>query len=258
MKLIWTVLISMLLFSSNTSQSETKAGEKSKKETKATSMSNLEGEWDNFQQIWLENTNTDMHRIETDKKHKHYHLTISKTNNKDGFQMEITEGRNGKKFVEKIILPADAFSSEQVKIDEDTLYVKGMNHFDHLSKPYRFVRVRQFSGWLQYPMEKYKDSTYFQRNLQLHDQGGMAELDIEGVDYTVELTQLIYGKKIKLMKIAIYDMPLDSVGINSKSISYAWTSPEATRLGINLRKIVSGWTLIEPDYVNSNTMKKKE
>jgi len=45
--------------------------------------------------------------------------------------------------------------------------------------------------------------------------------------------------------LAIYDLPLAEVDINSKAISYTWANPEATRIGINLRKIISGWTLIE-------------
>ncbi len=244
-RIIIVVLVNVCLFSCNTPQSKTETGATHIKEAEATS--NPIGEWDNFQQVWLENTAADMHRVDTDKKHQHYHLKISKTGMvPDSISLEITQGRNGKHFVEKIVLPKDVFSSENINIDGDTLFVKGMNHFEH-PEPYRFIKARMFSGWLQYPVKQFKDSTYFQRDLQLHDQGGMAELDIEGVDYTVELTQLVYGKKIKLMKIAIYDIPLDSVGINSKSISYAWTSPEAKRLGINLRKIVSGWTLIVAD-----------
>jgi len=114
-----------------------------------------------------------------------------------------------------------------------------------------------FSGWIQYPMSEFSDSIYANRDLVIHDQGGMAELQLNGVDYTVELTQLQFAKTIHIMKLAVYDMPIDSVGINSKSISYTWTTPEAKRLGINLRKVISGWTFIEPGYVNSNNLNKK-
>jgi hypothetical protein len=57
------------------------------------------------------------------------------------------------------------------------------------------------------------------------------------------------------MKLAIYDMPMDSVQINSHAISYTWLNPEAKRTGINLRKVISGWTLKEPGYVNSDNTK---
>jgi len=88
----------------------------------------------------------------------------------------------------------------------------------------------------------------------------MADIDFEGKRYTAELTQLLFGQKLAIMKLAIYDMPLDSVEINSRSISYTWLNPEAKRSGINLRKVTSGWTLIEPGYINSDNTEfsKKE
>lgn len=211
----------------------------------------LVGEWDNFQQVWLENTDTELHRVAVEEKHAHYHLSItSDIEDANAVVMEIREGRNGKNSMGKQKFSKDSLLNlDGVQLRGDTLSIKGLAPFDTGGEPHKFIRTRTFSGWIQYPLEQYGDSVYFQRGLMIHDQGGMAALDIEGVDYTVELTQLVYGKRIKLMKIAIYDMPLDSVGINSKSISYAWTSPEARRLGINLRKIVSGWTLVEPEAV---------
>ncbi len=176
--------------------------------------------------------------------------------NTNELNIRISEGRNGKNFVEKITI-AKKDIGKDFRIDGDTVFVSGMKHFEN-PVPYKFIRARVFAGWLQYPMEKYKDSTYFLRDLKIHDQGGMAEVNANGVDYTVELTQLVYGKIIKIMKIAIYEMPLDSVQINSRSISYAWATPEAKRLGINLRKIVSGWTFIEPGYVNNTTLKREK
>ena len=216
------------------------------------------GEWDNFQQVWLEKTDSDLHRVSTVNAHRHFHILIQpKSNKQDILEVIIREGRNGKRFVEKL-----TFSKKEIKNSKnftvlgDTLFVKGQAPFVH-KQPYKLIRSRYFNGWLQYPLQQFKDSTYIKRNLQIHDQGGMAQLNAEGVNYTVELTQLIYGKQINLMKIAVYNIPMDSVTINSKSISYAWASPNAKRLGINLRNIVTGWTLIEPHYINSNTIAKK-
>ncbi len=127
-------------------------------------------------------------------------------------------------------------------------------------EPYKLIKCRQFSGWIQYPIPEIPDSTFFMSDQQIHDQGGLLQLQLSDgtkVDYTVELTQLVYGKRISLMKLAIYDMPPEEVDWNSKSISYTWTSPEAKRIGINLRKVVSGWTLIEPEFLNANNMDKK-
>ena len=211
----------------------------------------LNGEWDNFQQVWLENTETDMHRVEVDQKHTHYHLVINEIPEQvDSLRIEITEGRNGKNIIGEMTIAREDF-----KMEEDTMILAANGLLANNPDPYRFLKCRMFSGWIQYPLPDNPDSIYMDRNLMLHDQGAMAELQLDDIDYTVELTQLQFAQTIHLMKLAVYQMPMDSVGINSRSISYTWTSPEAKRLGINLRKIVSGWTLIEPGYLNSNTMK---
>jgi len=214
------------------------------------------GQWDNFQQYWLENTETDSHRVETDDKHRHLSLVV--TEGKAGnFLMQLREGRNGKKLVDEMSFSEADLSGPNFQLDGDTLYISGQKYFKNIDR-YKFIRVRKFSGWIEYPMESAENGMYHQGNLEIHDQGGMAELDVDGVDYTVELTQLLFAKKLAIMKLAVYDMPMDSVGINSRSISYTWTNPEAKRLGINLRKVVSGWTLIEPGFQNQNSWRKQK
>ncbi len=216
----------------------------------------LEGEWDNFLQYWQENTEEDLHRVETDDKHRHFSLNIDSISH-DLYEVEIREGRNGRTFVDKIQVDRNKMTENGFTLKNDTLFVTGKNHFQN-KNPYVFARARKFSGWIECPLPDDPDSTYHQGNLEIHDQGGMAALDLEGVDYTVELTQLVFAKKLGIMKLAIYDMPLDSVGINSRSISYTWVNPNAKRIGINLRKIISGWTYIEPGFQNQNSWKKDE
>ncbi len=212
----------------------------------------FEGHWDNFQQYWLENTADDIHRTETDDKHKHFSLSISKALEEAPY-IEIREGRNGKTLVEKVKLSNEELIAS-FKLDVDTLWVTGMKHFKN-QEPYKFIRTRKFSGWIEMPSQKYKDSINRNSNLTIHDQGGMAEIDIDGVQYTAELTQLLFAHKLPIMKLAIYDMPMDSVEINSRSISYTWLNPSAKRTGINLRKVVTGWTFIEPGFINSDNTK---
>lgn len=262
------------------------------KTTEFTAMESLnpfqlfDGDFDNFQQHWKQNTDEDLHRDKSPIKHEHVHVKFKKVKDlANAFDVGFYKGRNNSEFVKSqrwlfshnddghwnldidghgsIILNSKngAFESEDggVYIKGDTLKFNGLGVFPTKDEvPYTFVRCRYFSGWLQCPYPDDPDSLYSQRDLQIHDQGGMVELDFEGIDYTAELTQLVYGHKIKIMKLAIYDMPLAEVGINSKSISYTWSNPEAKRLGINLRKIISGWTLIEEGYVNSNNLNKKK
>ncbi|RKR15195.1 hypothetical protein CLV91_1277 [Maribacter vaceletii] len=229
------------------------ASGKSKKEVLGKD-SLLIGEWDNFQQYWQENTEEEIHGIKTDDKHRHLSLKIKEVE-KGTFLIEVREGRNGTVFIENLHFTQEDINKNNVELKGDTLFIQGENHFKN-KDAYKFIRVRKFSGWIEYPITE--DNMHHQGNLEIHDQGGMAALDVDGVDYTVELTQLIYGKKLEIMKLAIYDMPLDKVGINSTSISYTWVNPDAKRIGINLRKVISGWTLIEPGFGNQNTWREKE
>lgn len=123
--------------------------------------------------------------------------------------------------------------------------------------PYKFIKCRFFSGWIEYPNQKNPEEVYRMGNLKMHDQGDMIPLTFEdntkGI-YTVELTQLIFGKTLPIMKLGIYEEPIDDIHYNSKAMSYTWTNPEAKRIGLNLRKVLTGWTFIEPGYVSSNNM----
>ncbi len=246
--LISVVVFSTLLYSCKEAQTETVVP--LEEET------NLIGEWDNFQQYWLENTADDIHRLETNNKHRHLSLRIAAADG-DQLKVEIREGRNGKTLIKETDWEDLSAAQTISRIEGDTLYLKGSAPFENTT-PYRFVKTRKFSGWIEYPMTTIKDSIYRNGGLQIHDQGGMAEMDIEGVQYTAELTQLLFAHKLAIMKLAIYDMPMDSVQINSRSISYTWLNPEAKRTGINLRKVITGWTLIEPGYQNQNTWRKED
>ena len=146
------------------------------------------------------------------------------------------------------------------KHDRNTLHISGMGLTGScIDEPYQFLRCRYFSGWIQYPEDlNNPDELTDVRGLTLHDQGDVAGVIINGQNYCVELTQLVYAHTISIMKLAVYDESPTQLGINSRAISYTWTNPEAKRLGINLRNIISGWTYIEPGYLSSNNMTRSE
>jgi hypothetical protein len=78
------------------------------------------------------------------------------------------------------------------------------------------------------------------RNMTLHDQGQLQPLQPEGAPhkYTIELAELTYASsQTRVLKLAVYE-----VG-NDRAVSYAWSSPGALRLGLNLRTIEVGCTL---------------
>lgn len=259
----------------------------------------LEGEFDNFQQAWQENTETDIHRVDIEHKHERIHIVFRKAKgventleafyyvNADSSQIVGKERYHFEKtsstgqIISQVINPdnpkqifrtinwektAGGFKgttdqSFSIRIENDSLFIsQEEGPFSNLANiPYRMLRCRFFAGWIEYPVPEIPDSTYRMGNLRLHDQGDKIQLilgDGTPVDYTVELTQLVFAHTIYIMKLAIYQEPEESVHYNSRAISYTWTNPEAKRMGINLRKVVSGWTLIEAGYLNSDNMKK--
>jgi hypothetical protein len=146
------------------------------------------------------------------------------------------------------------------QLKKEGIFILNNKTFTNASNvPYQMLRCRFFKGWIQLAMDNIKkDSIYHYGNLRIHDQGGKVQLkmpDGKPVNYTVELTQLIFGKNLPIMKLAVYEMPADSLDYNSYSISYTWTNPEAMRIGINLRKLISGWTLDDPNMWNSDSKK---
>ncbi len=275
----------------------------------------LEGEFNNFQQCWQENTNEAIHRVKIEAPHQHIHSKFKafEIEGEDDLYFALThrEGRDSNKILKQEIwhfwqdkeagntlseryalsintkIPqsvADLGDAEPgiltwrinenslqaqtenqdlvITIEEDALTITGKQTLFENAEivPYRMLRCRFFSGWIEYPLPENPDSTFRMGNLKLHDQGGIIQLTLEDgtkSDYSVELTQLVYGKQIAIMKLAVYQEPFENIDYNSRAISYAWTSPEAKRLGINLRKIVSGWTLIEPGFINSNNMNQE-
>lgn len=221
----------------------------------------LLGSYDNFLQIWKEQTDEDLHKDKRGYAHEHIHIKIEKDKSLDDhYQVSFFKGRNnieflGKKEVHKNEIGSSNESLICIEDDGSICLTNGLGLVDDQEEePYRLQKCRSFSGFIEYALTDDHEEYHRLGDLTIHDQGGMAELDYKGNHYTVELTQLVFAHKIYLMKVAIYDMPLSQVGINSKAISYAWTSPESKRLGINIRKLVTGWTYIEEGFLSSNNM----
>ncbi len=254
----------------------------------------ITGEWNNFQQCWLENTSTDIHRVDAKEKHKHIHSVYRHMGGTSSWIVSHYEKGDtsillGKRWMnavedkvnQSIICRVYKFDGEgkvdSGKIHEeiiwkfhdgkyfgtvrgesgtsfilsnDALHILNNGLFKHsFQEAYRQIKCRFFSGWIQYPMDHIKkDSVFFYSGLKLHDQGGAIQLtfpDGSLGEYTVELTQLVHSRKTYIMKLAVYAMDKKYLDWNSHSEAYSWAEVGAKRLGINIRKVVSGWTLIE-------------
>ncbi len=256
----------------------------------------LTGEWDNFQQCWMENTETESHRVFTEWPHRHVHSTFERDSGAGRWVWRVThyEGNGMRPLAQygmrlselpdgqlqtdffptttegggTSALPAPlqwhyadgAFHGQRVgtpgavtiALRKDTLLWADDGLFQRPgADPYRLLKCRFFRGWIQYPMEHIQpDSVYFYSGLILHDQGGKVQLHLpDGTagEYTAELTQLVHSRRTPIMKLAIYAEPAERIHWNSRAVAYAWADPAARRIGINIRKVVSGWTLISDE-----------
>ena len=229
----------------------------------------LIGEFDNFQQVWQQNTDTEIHVLKTDSPHKHYHLTIEKLELNNDFEAvfrvefmsddtkitEIWQFKDKQLFIENQSFEITYVNeiwiiqneNRTIEIAESSLKILDLGHFSNAEKvPFKMNRCRFFTGWIEIPDPENTEKIYRFPNLRLHDQGDSVQLVMSDGSlgkYTVELTQLVFGHTIFIMKLAIYELPKNELEINSHSIAYTWTNPEAERIGINLRYIISGWTL---------------
>lgn len=148
-------------------------------------------------------------------------------------------------------------SSTTITIKGDILRIFQQVGFFANPLPYRMIKCRFFSGFIEIPDPHHPDTMLRMGNLELHDQGDRVQFtykDGKKGKFIVELTQLIFAKRLAIMKLGIYNEPLEQIHYSSRAISYTWTNPDAKRIGINIRKILTGWTLIEPGFISSNNM----
>ncbi len=105
-----------------------------------------------------------------------------------------------------------------------------------------FKRCQFFQGWMAVQKAADSEDYYVMRNIRLHDQGLRVRLiDVSGeaTPYFIELSKVIYRGGIEVLKLAIYEEG------KTKAPAYVWTNPEASRIGINMRSMTAGFTIVE-------------
>jgi hypothetical protein len=249
----------------------------------------LVGDFDNFQQVWQQNTDTPAHVVMTDHPHRLLHSVVRLSETEanalvathytnrdvtqvistelyvfDGLSMRIFELNNSESSTDYTSVSA----SETViwKQNGDLWHGQGTSRryvltangleaidtqtnglfYNTGKENFRLLRCRFFMGWIEIPHPNDVTQIYRFPNLRLHDQGDKVQLQMPDGSlgkYTIELTQLVFGHTIFIMKLAVYELNSTDVSYNSHSVAYTWTNPDAQRIGINLRYILTGWTL---------------
>jgi hypothetical protein len=122
--------------------------------------------------------------------------------------------------------------------DEEGKYVFG--HKEKIS--HKLKKCNFYKGWLAIQREGGGENDYVSmRDVVLSDQGGKQVVLDKGqkTKYTIELSNVIYGKELVVLKLALYEDGKE------KSIAYTWASPLSKNIGINMRWATAGFTLID-------------
>jgi hypothetical protein len=111
--------------------------------------------------------------------------------------------------------------------DEDGNYV-----FGHRGKiPHKLRKVKYYTGWAAAKKPEAVEMDAI-RNLSLHNQGDRQAIkfaDGSPTGYDVRLGQLIYGKDLEVLQIAVFKSGEET------PINYIWTDATAERIGINMK-----------------------
>ena len=154
---------------------------------------------------------------------------------------KVVSKRSGKTLIitDDLFLTKDEiWINDQAKDDQGN-YVFGNKSGVH----HKLKRVRMFEGWTAVlkdgstemtGQDAPADAWDGQRNLMIHDQGGMVKINEK---FSAQLAQLAYKNGTKVLKLGIVD------NATGKTVAYTWANPDATRIGINLRWIQAGFTL---------------
>ena len=145
------------------------------------------------------------------------------------------------------LTPSEIWIRDEAE-DENGKYV-----FGHKAKiPHKLLKCRPFKGWFAIRKDSTEDKYEFVGNLRLHDQGWRKRVvkpNGTPTPYTVELSQVIYENAIYVLKLAIYEEGKE------KALTYTWANPEAERIGINLRYLQVGLTMIKENLKNREDKK---
>ena len=111
--------------------------------------------------------------------------------------------------------------------DEDGNYV-----FGHKGKiPHKLKKVSYYTGWAAAKKEGSKEMDAI-RDLKFHNQGDRQKIlfaDGSETGYDCRLGQLIYGKNLEILQIAIFKSG-DELPVN-----YIWADADTQRIGINMK-----------------------
>lgn len=130
-----------------------------------------------------------------------------------------------------------ALSRDQLWMTETARDARGRDAYpDEPDAPVQYRRATAFTCWLAVPRQASQEGWFYARDLAIHDQGGEVWIT------TDETTPRTYGFRMRNVRWPT-GQNADALTLyvhderGAPAISYAWASPDATRIGINLRTL---------------------
>jgi hypothetical protein len=154
---------------------------------------------------------------------------------------ELVSKSDNKKFYLKdsLILSRNEFWFREQGIDET-----GKMLYGHVDKVHhKLKRCEVYVGWWRLKKEGTEDKFDLNRQVYLHDQGGRLRLidaEKKPTKYTVELSKVIFGKDLEVLKLALYE---DG---KNEALDFAWTSSNAGMIGMNVKWFQSSFSKLPP------------
>jgi hypothetical protein len=138
--------------------------------------------------------------------------------------------RSGKKIyiTDSLLLTPNEIWIRDEAYDENGAYIYGNK--DKI--PHKLKRCTFYKGWILLQKAGFDNAYHQLRNMVWHDQGKRVRMYTEDglpTKYEVELANVVYGKDLEVLKIAVYELGV------SKALTYSWASPGSKNIGINLR-----------------------
>ena len=182
----------------------------------------MTGVYSSYAQAWQERARHAVHRVETDRPHACLEVEISAC--ADG-ALDVRVVADRRREVAHETWHAEGGA---VRLPERSLFARVEAVPGGLAsvvasgvwanpEPYRLLRARRFRGWVEVPAEgeapPFGTGTAYHRvaGLALHDQGGVVEVEGRGGPLAIELSRLLYGRSLEVLKLAVYEVPAAEV-----------------------------------------------
>jgi len=107
---------------------------------------------------------------------------------------------------------------------------------DEPDTPVQYRRATAFTCWIAVPRQAPQEGWFYARDLALHDQGGEVWITTDETTprtwgFRMRNVRWPTGQNADALTLYVHDQR------GAPAISYAWASPDATRIDINLRTL---------------------